>query len=185
MRTLGSYAARPATIAATVRDIRATSTTSDAPGVQVSRRDVGGRGEPVGAEPAVVQPHHAFDDRDVGPGGAVEQQRHDPVLPDQVRVEVAARTAGGERVVARVDVVRTDLVTADLECPAAQRRHQPGRHGGLAVRRSRAQRPRAGAGSPLDAPLALLAGVHGVLDLVISVTRSATSTSRGVGVADR
>ena len=73
---------------------------------------------------AVEQAHHALDDRDVGgfrrarPPG---EHRRDLVLADQPRVEVAAGPARGERVVARVDVVRADLVRRDRQAPRAQR----------------------------------------------------------------
>jgi len=39
----------------------------------------------------------------------VDDEAGQAVGPDEDRVEVAARTAGGERVVTRVDVVRADL----------------------------------------------------------------------------
>ena len=73
---------------------------------------------------------------------------------------------GGQGVVAGVDVVRADLVRADGQAARAQRGEQPGGHGRLAVPDSRPRRRRRGAGrSPFDAPLALLPGVHRVLDL--------------------
>ncbi len=91
----------------------------------------GGR-EPLGAERAVEQTHHALDDGYLGgpgPGaGPVQQQRDDLVLALQVRVQVPRRPAGGEGVVAGVDVIRSDLVPGDLEAPVPQRRHQAGRH---------------------------------------------------------
>ncbi len=43
----------------------------------------------------------------------VGEHRHDLVLADQPRVEVAAGAPGGQRVVAGVDVVRADLVRRD------------------------------------------------------------------------
>ena len=101
------------------------------------RRHVGRRGEPVATDPAVVQAHDPLHDRDVRAARPVQQQGHDPVLPDQVRVQVAPRASGGERVVAGVDVVGTDLVPGDDEATASQRRHQPGRDGRLALPRRR------------------------------------------------
>ncbi len=95
--------------------------------------DVRGRREAVRSEPPVVQPHHPLDDGDAGAPGAVQQQRGDAVLADEVGVEVAARPAGGQRVVARVDVVRADLVAADLVPGRAQGGHQAGGDGGLAL----------------------------------------------------
>ncbi len=71
---------------------------------------VGGRGETVAADLTVIQAHDALDDRDVRAGGTVEEQRDEPFLADQVRVEVATGLAGGERVIAGVDVVGPDLV---------------------------------------------------------------------------
>jgi hypothetical protein len=66
----------------------------------VRRRPLGGAAAPV------EQPHDALDDGDVGAAGAVQQQRSDPLGPDEHRVEVAAGTPGRQRVVAGVDVVR-------------------------------------------------------------------------------
>lgn len=82
---------------------------------------------------AVVHPHHALDHGDVGTAGAMEEERRDQVLAAQHGVEVAARAAGGEGVVAGVDVVGADLVRRDGEASSTQRRHQPGGDRGLAV----------------------------------------------------
>ena len=53
------------------------------------------------ADAAVVEPHDALDHRHVRGGrrrSAVQEQRHDALLADQVRVEVApGATAGGRR----------------------------------------------------------------------------------------
>ena len=119
-------------VAAMVREADEMSTTSTT-GVRVSGGDVRGRGEAVATDLPVVQAHHALDDGEVGAGGAVQQQRHEAVLADEVRVEVAAGAAGGERVVAGVDVVGADLVAADGVAGAGERGHQPGGDGGLAV----------------------------------------------------
>jgi hypothetical protein len=78
---------------------------------------------------AVEQSHHALDDRDVGGlrrGGPPGEHRRDLVLADEPRVEVAAGAAGGQGVVARVDVVRADLVRGDLQAPRPQRAQQAG-----------------------------------------------------------
>jgi hypothetical protein len=123
MRTRGSNDANPWTSAATERDW-------DDRGCEQPRH-VGGR-PGVGRAAAVVQAHDALDDRHVGTRGAVQEQRGDEVLADEDRVEVAAGASGGERVVAGVDVVGADLVRGDGEPAAAQRRHEPGRDGGLA-----------------------------------------------------
>ena len=91
------------------------------------------------------------------------------VLADQVRVEVAAGPAAGQRVVAGVDVVGADLVAADRVPGARQRGHQAGGDGRLALAGGRGGDDDAGerdhSGSPLDPALALLARVHRVLDL--------------------
>ena len=86
--------------------------------------DVGGGGEPVAADLPVVQTHDALDDRDVRSVGAMKKQRDEPFLADQVRVEVPAGAAGGEGVVAGVDVVGADLVARDGVAGSTQRRHQ-------------------------------------------------------------
>ena len=57
---------------------------------------MGGGGEARAAHAAVVQTHDALDDRDVGGSrhrGAVQEQRDDPLLADQVRVAVAGGSA--------------------------------------------------------------------------------------------
>ncbi len=90
-------------------------------------RDLGGRAVAIG-QPTVEEPHHALDDSDLRTGRAVAGQRGDPVGADEHRVEVAAGTAGGERVVAGVDVVRAHLERRHDGAAAAQRGHEPGRH---------------------------------------------------------
>ena len=112
------------------------------------------------------------------PAEPCSEQRRDQLLADHERVEVAAEPAGGERVVARVDVVRADLERADPQ-PA---------------RRSAAIRPVATVVLPLPEAGAAMTtprrdGYHsmprwpfwpasiGCLTLVISVTRSAASSS--------
>ena len=103
-------------------------------------RDVRGRREVPAAGRAVEQAHHALDDRDVGRGrgaGPVGEHRHDLVLADQPRVEVAARASGRQRVVAGVDVVRADLVWRDGQAALAQRAEQPGGDRCLAVTAAR------------------------------------------------
>ena len=57
------------------------------------------------------------DHREPGAGGAVREERGDPLRADQPGVEVAAGAAGGEPQVRRVDVVRADLETGDVEHP--------------------------------------------------------------------
>jgi hypothetical protein len=91
------------------------------------------RGEPVAADLAVVEAHHALDDRDVGVLGAMQEQRHEPFLTHEVRVEVATRPSGGEGVIARVDVVGPHFVTRHGVAGSPQRRHQAGGDGRLAV----------------------------------------------------
>ena len=112
--TSGSKVARPCTTAAAVRE-----TLGDVHD-QHDRRpgqagDVGGRGEARRRRsarrtgPSRPRPPRR---RRVRRHRAVQQQRDDPLLADQVRVEVAARAAGGQGVVAGVDVVGADLVAA-------------------------------------------------------------------------
>ena len=96
-------------------------------------RNVRGGCEAVAPDLPVVQPHDAFDDREVRRRGAGEEQGYEAVLADEMRIEVAPRLAGRERVIARVDVVRTDLVSRDHVTRRRQCGHEPGRHSGLAV----------------------------------------------------
>ena len=102
--------------------------------------DLSGGAVAVG-QPTVEEPHHALDDGDLRSGRAVAGQRGDPVGADEHRVEVAAGTARGERVVAGVDVVRAHLERRHGGAATAQRGHEPGRHRRL---------PRPGRGRPHD-----------------------------------
>lgn len=88
-------------------------------------RDVRGRREPLGAESAVVQAHHAFDHRDVGTGRTVREERCDPFLTGQHRVQVAPRPPGRHGMETGVDVVRPDLEPGHHVPGPPQRRHQP------------------------------------------------------------
>ena len=112
------------------------------------------RAVPVGEAP-VEQPHHAFDDRHLGARRAVPEQRRDPVLADQHRVQVPARPPGGQGVVAGVDVVGADLERRHGGTAPAQRGRQPGRDRRLPAPRRRCrddQRPRRHAHGRLNEP---------------------------------
>ncbi len=150
---------------------------------------MGGRGEVRGlAGPRhrhpVEQAHHPFDDGDVGAVGAVGEQGADAFLAAEHGVEVAPGAAGGQGVVARVDVVRADLVRGDPQAAGGQGGHQPGRHGGLAraAGRGRDQQPGqddAGAAHHSIPRWPFWPASIGCFTLVISVTRSAASSSCG------
>ena len=180
MRTFGSNAANPAIMAAWVRDACEMSTTSST-GDARQRGNVRGRCFPGRTQPAVEKAHHAFDHRHVGRSCAVQQQRNDAVLADQERVQVAARPTGGQGVVAGVDEVGPHLVTGYRHAPSGQSGHQSGCHRGFSVARCRRGDDDAGE----------VGGYHsmprwpfwpasiGCLTLVMSVTRSAMSISRG------
>ena len=102
------------------------------------RGDVGARGETVGAEAPVHEAHDALEHRDVRGGrvgGPPGEQRLDEVLADEPRVEGAARPAGGERVVAGVDVVRADLGRGHGQSTAGEGGHDPHGDRRLAVAR--------------------------------------------------
>ena len=120
----------------------------------------------------------------------MQQQRDEPFLADEVRVEVAARPAGGEGVVAGVDVVGADLVARDDVPGSAQRGHQAGGDRRLAVtgRRGGDDESRQADRSPMISYHSMprwpfCPASMGCLTLVISVTRSAISTSLRVGAA--
>src|SRR5690348_2292041 len=142
---------------------------------------MGGRRLAGGTESAVEKPHHTFDDGDVGLSGAMQQQRHDALFADQKWVEVAARPAGGQGVVAGIDEVGSHLVAGYRQAARDQGGHQSGCDSGLSV---------AGCGRG-DDDAGKLRGYHsmprwpfwpasiGCFTLVISVTRSAISISRG------
>ncbi len=108
---------------------------------------VRGGGPSVAPHPAVEQSHHAFDHRDVRRRRyvrTVQQQRHQLILPTEEGIQVATRPAGGQRVVAGVDEVRSDLETGRHQPVGPEGGQQPGGHGGLAVsrRRCRDHQPR-------------------------------------------
>src|SRR5262249_21654330 len=140
-------------------------------------RDMGGRSVR-GGTAAVVQAHDPFHYRDIGARGAVQEKRRDELLPAQHRVEVTARPPGGERVVTRVDVVGTDLVTGHRQAPGVQRRHQPGGNGCLAMPRCRGGDNEPGRGHHSMPPWPFWPLSMGCLILVMSTTRSASSISR-------
>ena len=163
MRTDGSNAANPETRAATDRPCA--GGVHDQQHRRIEQpRDV--RGGPLGRAPRPSnRPMTPSMTAMSAPAAPWREQRRDQVLAAQHRVQVAARPPGRQRVVAGVDVVGPDLVPGHRQAAGAQRRHQPGGHGGLAVPgRGRGHTSR-GHGSPFDAPLALLPGVHRVLDL--------------------
>ena len=97
--------------------------------------DVSGRAACVFVDAPVEQAHHALHHGDVGAGAPVPVQRADQVLADQDGVEVAAGPAGGQRVVAGVDVVGTDLERRDGVAGAPQRTDQTRCDGGLSAAR--------------------------------------------------
>ena len=94
-----------------------------------------GRGQELFVDATVEQSHDALDDGDVGIPRTVPVQRPDQILAHHDRVEVAARPAGGQRVVTRIDEVRTDLERCDAVAHLAQRGHQTGCNGGLSAAR--------------------------------------------------
>ncbi|SKZ48581.1 Uncharacterised protein [Mycobacteroides abscessus subsp. abscessus] len=66
-------------------------------------------GDVVSGDPAVEEPHDAFDHRYVGVETSGREQRPDQVGSDQVGVEVATDTSRGDRVIAGIDVVGADF----------------------------------------------------------------------------
>src|SRR5207248_199113 len=94
-------------------------------------RDVRGRRELAATYGAVVEAHDAFDDSEVCATRSVGEQVADPLLPDEERIEVAARPTRRERVIAGVDVIRADLERSDAQPGPRERRDQSGGDGGL------------------------------------------------------
>lgn len=148
---------------------------------------VGRRREAAGADPAVEEPHDAFDDRhvgEVGRLGAVEEQGNDEFLGGQPGIEVATGAAGGERVIAGVDVVRADLGRRDSVPRPAQGSHDPDGDRGLALtrRRCRDDDPGQAGRSHHSMPFWPFWPLsNGWAILVISVATSAISRRRGCG----
>ncbi len=132
----------------------------------------------------VEQAHHPFDDGEVRAAGPVGEQRGDARRAAEHRVEVAARPAAGQRVVAGIDVVRADLVRGDAQAAGGERGYQPGGH-----RRLAGAAGRGGENQPGNVDLRPELAHHsmprcpfcpvsmGWRTLVISVTRSAASSS--------
>jgi hypothetical protein len=95
------------------------------------------RGQLTAARGPVEEPHDALDHGDVRARGAVPRQWSDQRRSGQEGVEVAARPARSQGVVARVDVVRPDLEALHDQTPLAQRRDQPAGDRRLARARAR------------------------------------------------
>jgi hypothetical protein len=81
---------------------------------------------------AVVEPHDALDERDVGAGGSARERRQHGGAPHHPAVEVVADRAGGARVVGRIEVVGAALEGDDAQAAVAQGRRQRHRDRGLA-----------------------------------------------------
>ena len=130
------------------------------------------------SDPPVEQPHHAFDHRDLRAVGAVGVQRPNQPLPHQDRVEVASGPAGRQRVVAGVDEVRAHLERRDRMPGLSQRTDQTRCDRGLSAAR-RGCGDDDGRDAHHSMPFCPLRPASiGCLTLVISVTKSAASTSR-------
>src|SRR4029077_16277703 len=80
---------------------------------------------------------HALDHGEIGASLSVPDQWRDQVGPAQEGIEIAPGAARGERVVARVDVVGTDLEPLHDVPSRTQRADQATGHGGLAGARAR------------------------------------------------
>jgi len=83
----------------------------------------------VGAATTVEKTHHALDHRDIGrhrSARAVYEQRHDPMLTNQKGIEVAAGSSGGQGVIGRIDVIRTDFVRRHRMSTGSEGCHQSG-----------------------------------------------------------
>ena len=137
---------------------------------------VRGGGELAPPRRAVEQPHHALDHRDVGAGAAVARQGRDQLRPGEERVEVPPRPPGGQRVVARVDVVGPDLEALHAQPARAQRPDQPARDRRLAGARARPRDDDARDHHSIPC-CARMPASNGCLTLTTSETRSAASIS--------
>jgi hypothetical protein len=106
--------------------------------------DLGGRALIAGRRHAIVEAHHALDQRDVGAARRAGERRGDRLATHHPAVEVVARGTGGARVVGRVQVVRAALEHGDPQAPRPERAHQPDGDGGLAdaARDARDDEPR-------------------------------------------
>ena len=107
-------------------------------------RDVSGRGQLTTPRGAVEESHDAFHDCEVGALLPVPRERRNQLGTAQKGVEVAPRPSGGERVVARIDVVGPDLEALHDAPSRAQRADQAAGHGGLPGARARARDDDAG-----------------------------------------
>ena len=147
-------------------------------GVWISLATCAVDAKPSRADLAIEEAHNAFDDRDIGGFRSpcpMQQQRRYLLLPAEVGIEVASQPAGGQRVVARVDVVRPDFEACDFQTCGSQRTHESGGNGCLAVTRTGSGDHQTGklsgwplvisGRSPLDSSLTLLSIVEGVFDL--------------------
>ena len=60
--------------------------------------------------PAVIEPHHAFDNRHVSARHRADENIGQPLLRYKPCVEIVRRPAAGQRMIARIDVIRADFV---------------------------------------------------------------------------
>jgi hypothetical protein len=74
---------------------------------------------------AVEQAHRALDHGELCARRTVREQRCDPLRADQARIQVAARTAGGQAEVGRVRVIRSDLETGGRDTAGRAGGEQP------------------------------------------------------------
>ena len=92
-----------------------------------------GRGRQLSAAAlAVEEAHDALDNGDVGPAGAVGEERADEIRAREESIEVAARSSRGECVVGGVYKVGADLEGGDAQTPVRERGHQARGDGGFA-----------------------------------------------------
>ena len=128
IRTLGSKVCSPCTMAAAVRETWLMSRTRiTGASTSVARWAVEAKpSPPIWPSNRPITPSRTAMSAGLGVLAPCEQQRRHLVRPAQVRVEVAPGPPGGQRVVARVDVVRADLEPGHLQALAAQGPHQPG-----------------------------------------------------------
>jgi hypothetical protein len=107
----------------------------DDQGVQQLRHVRRGREIRVGRR-AVVQPHHALDDRDIGVPGGARKAFPQPVLTHHPDIERPGRAAAGGAVIAGIEVVRADFEGCDAQAAPDQGGHQRDCERGLAGPRS-------------------------------------------------
>jgi hypothetical protein len=125
-------------------------------------RDFGARARELGGARAVVQAHHALDERDVGSDRVARERLEERVCAHEPTIQVVRGLAAREAVIGRIEVVRPALEHRDPQSAAAQCAAQADGERGLAdaARHTADQEARDSGGCGGRAHAGSLTGAH-------------------------